>query len=65
MFPNRSIDYYDEEHSEDEDRIKVIGLVGKVLVVIYTECGEKYRLISARNANKKERGIYYGQYGRL
>ena len=59
------IDDYDEEHSDDEDRIKVIGLVGKVLVVIYTERGEKYRLISARQATKKERSRYYGQSGRL
>ena len=62
---NNLIDDYDEEHSDYEDRIKVIGLVGKVLVVIYTERGEKYRLISARNANKRERSKYYGQYGRL
>ena len=56
------IDDYDEEHSADEDRMKVIGLVIKVLVVIYTERGEKYRLISARIANKKERSDYYGQF---
>ena len=59
------IDDYDEEHSDDEDRIKVIGMVGKILVVIYTERGEKYRLISARHASKKERRKYYGQSGRL
>lgn len=47
------IDDYDEEHSDDEDRIKVIGMVGKILVVIYTERSEKYRLISARHASKK------------
>ena len=56
------IDYYDELHSDDEDRIKVIGMVAKVLVVIYTERGERYRLISARLANKKERELYYGQF---
>ena len=59
------IDDYDEEHSDDEDRIKVIGRVGKIIVVIYTERGEKYRLISARNATKKERDKYYGQYDYL
>ena len=59
------IDDYDEEHSDDEDRIKVIGKVGKILVVIYTERGEKNRLISARYANKNERRKYYGQSGRL
>ena len=56
---------YDELHSDDEDRWKVVGKVRNVLVVIYTERGEKYRLISARNANKRERSKYYGRNGRL
>ncbi len=59
------IDDYDEDHSDCEDRIKVIGMVEKVLVVIYTERGEKYRLISARLANKREEDEYYGQYPNL
>lgn len=53
---------YDLEHSDDEDRIKVIGKVDEVLVVIYTERKEKLRIISARRANKKERNDYYGQF---
>ena len=56
------IDYFDELHSNYEDRFKVIGLVEKVLVVIYTERGEKIRLISARLANKREEAEYYEQY---
>ena len=56
------IDDYDEEHSDDEERIKVIGMVDKVLVVIYTERGENYRLISARLATKREVKKYYGQF---
>ena len=59
------IDEYDEKHSDKEDRIKVIGRVGKILVVIYTERGEKYRIISARNATKTEKRQYYGQYPNL
>ena len=53
---------YDFEHSDYEDRWKVIGKVRDVLVVIYTERMEKYRLISARLANKREEEEYYGQY---
>ncbi len=56
------IEDYDELHSDDEDRWKVVGKVRDVLVVIYTERGEKYRLISARFANKREEDEYYGQY---
>ncbi|MBQ6975814.1 MAG: BrnT family toxin [Selenomonadaceae bacterium] len=59
------IDNYDEFNSDDEDRIKVIGRVGKILAVIYTEHDEKYRLISARRADKKEEEEYYGQYSYL
>ena len=59
------VDDYDELHSDEEERIKVIGRVGKILVVIYTERGEKYRLISARQATKKEEDVYYGQYSYL
>ena len=56
------IEDYDDLHSDDEDRWKVVGKVRDVLVVIYTERGEKYRLISARFANKREEDEYYGQY---
>ena len=59
------IEDYDELHSDDEERIKVIGKVDKVLFVIYTERQDKYRLISARYANKKEIDDYYGQYSYL
>lgn len=51
------------DHSENnpvEDRIQTIGLVGKVLFVVYTERKEACRLISVRIANKKERRLYYG-----
>ena len=56
------IEYYDEVHSDDEERIKIIGCVKNILVVIYTERGERFRLISARLAEKFEREEYYGQY---
>ena len=54
------IELYDELHSDEEDRYQVIGRVGKVLFVIYTERGEAVRLISARYATGKERRVYYG-----
>ena len=49
----------------DEDRIKTVGRVGKILAVVYTERGEKYRLISARYATRNEIEDYYGQYSYL
>ena len=57
--PNRKV-RYDALHSDEEDRWQVIGRVGKVLLVVYTERGEAIRMISARYATAKERRIYYG-----
>ena len=55
------IEEYDMVHSIDEDRWKVIGMVGKILMVAYTERGEYIRLISAREATAKERRNYYAR----
>lgn len=57
--PNR-IELYDELHSDEEDRYQVIGRIGKVVFVVYTERNEAIRLISARYATAKERRAYYG-----
>ncbi|MBQ9442270.1 MAG: BrnT family toxin [Selenomonadaceae bacterium] len=59
------IDEFDEIHSDFEDRYKIIGRVRDVLAVIYTEREEKFRIISARLASKKEEERYYGQYSYL
>lgn len=56
------IDDYDELHSDFEERRRVIGRVGKILVVIYTERGDRNRIISARSATKKEVQKYYEQF---
>ena len=55
------IEYYDAVHSLDEERYIVIGLVHKVLFVVFTIRGETYRIISARIATAQERKIYYGK----
>ena len=56
---------FDELHSDFEDSIQVIGKVGEILVVIYTERGENYRIISARQADKNEEVAYYEQFAYL
>lgn len=55
------IEQYDEEHSGIEDRWQIMGKSGDVLFVVYTERGNKYRIISARDAVPEERRIYYGR----
>ena len=59
---NRSVEFYDDDHSEDgEDRFLRIGLSQKlnVLVVVYCKRDEEtIRIISARKAEPKERKVY-------
>lgn len=56
------IEYFDEAHSADEDRFIVLGLVRKVLFVVYTDRGDATRIISARKATKAETEVYYDNY---
>ena len=55
------IEFYDESHSEEEDRFDTIGMVEDILFVVYTERGPLTRIISARIATPKERRLYYGR----
>ena len=60
--PHR-LDLPDNSHSFDEARRKVIGMADGILFVIYTERGERIRLISAREAEEDERSDYYAYGG--
>jgi len=59
-----SLSLFDEEHSKDEDRWILLGksLNEVILVVVHTfrdkDGIEIVRIISARNATKKEQKIY-------
>lgn len=54
------IEIYDKAHSIEEDRYITIGMAGDILFVVYTERHPRIRLISARLATAKERGMYDG-----
>lgn len=50
----------EDKRDYNETRIQVIGIVNQVvLLVVYTKRNSRYRLISARRANKNERRQYY------
>ena len=51
---------HDEVHSGLEERWQTWGKVKGVLFAVYTERGEKIRIITAREATPQERRIYYG-----
>jgi uncharacterized DUF497 family protein len=52
--------FADPDHSDDEDRFITIGLSdrGRVLIVSHTDRGERTRIISAREATRRERKAY-------
>ncbi len=56
------IEIFDDVHSTYEERYITIGAINQVPVVVtvvYTERGQKIRLISARKATAEERRLYY------
>ncbi|MBP9673994.1 MAG: BrnT family toxin [Bacteriovoracaceae bacterium] len=62
-----ALDWEDKEHSEHEKRFKRLGksIMGKILLVIYAprrlqNDKETIRIISARQASRKERQTYAG-----
>lgn len=55
------IEFFDAKHSVDEDRYITIGIVGERMILItlvYTERSDILRVISARQATRKERRFY-------
>ncbi len=54
------VDFYDPDHSEDEERYLIVGESnrGRLLIVSYTERGDSIRLISARELTRTERSAY-------
>ncbi len=54
------VDFYDPDHSDDEERYLIVGHSnqGPLLIVSYTERGDLIRLISARVVTRAEREAY-------
>ena len=53
------IDEIDFLYSVEEERRRIIGKVGSVLLVVYTKRLRAKRIISARKATPKEEARYY------
>lgn len=55
-----AITYFDPEHSEDEDRFLTFGHSqrGRLIVVSHTDRNDQTRIISARQATRKEKKQY-------
>jgi uncharacterized protein len=54
------VDFYDPDHSSEENRYLIIGTseAGRKLIVSYTERKDVVRLISAREVTPTERKTY-------
>jgi hypothetical protein len=54
------VDFYDPDHSVDEERFLMVGKSnrGRLLIVSYTERGDLLRLISAREVTRTEGEAY-------
>jgi uncharacterized DUF497 family protein len=54
------LEIFDAEHSESDDRFIAIGPIDRqIVVVVYTEPEEGLvRIIGARPASRRERGLY-------
>ena len=62
FFDPFSIEDIDNRIDYGEDRFIRIGISeGQLLTVVYTQIGEKVRIISARKANRNEKEDYYRQ----
>jgi uncharacterized DUF497 family protein len=55
-----SLTGFDPGHSDDEDRFITMGTstAGRLLIVSHTDRGDKVRLLSAREASRRERRDY-------
>jgi uncharacterized protein len=64
FYDDFAIQFFDEEHSDDEERFLMLGMSAhsKLLMVCHCERenGEVIRIISARKATKRESAFYKG-----
>jgi uncharacterized DUF497 family protein len=57
-----AVEWIDDRAAYGEERIVLLGSVGgQILSIVYTERGERLRIISARRATKYEKDHYYRQ----
>ena len=57
-----AVEWIDARTASCEERVILLGMSsGQILSVVYTERGERLRIISARRATKHEKDNYYRQ----
>jgi uncharacterized DUF497 family protein len=57
-----AIEWQDDRHGDAEDRFDLVGMVeNRLLFVVYTTRGQRIRIISAREAEPRERRRYHNE----
>ncbi|MBI2433476.1 MAG: BrnT family toxin [Candidatus Hydrogenedentes bacterium] len=63
FFDENAVRYFDPDHSQDEDRFLMLGMSGRLRVLIVCHCYRMndavIRIISARKADKREASDYW------
>lgn len=64
FFDENAIQYFDPDHSHDEDRFLMMGLSYRLRTLVVCHClrdnDSEIRIIQARKATKKEEKEYFG-----
>ena len=62
FYDESAIEFFDSEHSTDEERFLMLGLSGRLRIMVVSYClrkeGSAIRIISARKATQKEEKVY-------
>jgi uncharacterized DUF497 family protein len=65
FYDELAVQFYDEEHSSEEDRFLMLGMSSEARILLVCHCervsGSVIRIISARRATKREGAIYGGK----
>ena len=62
FYDESAIEFFDTEHSTGEERFLMLGLSGRLRIMVVCYClrkeGTEIRIISARKATKNEEKVY-------
>ena len=62
FFDENALEFFDPDHSEDEDRFLMLGMSFRFRILLVCHClrqsGNMIRIISARKATRKEKNRY-------
>ncbi len=62
FFDDFAVEFYDDEHSQSEDRFLLLGLSSSLRILMICHCLREdesvIRIISARRATRKEQRLY-------